>query len=125
MSGKNPATPAATVFPTTDVPQVEGASGFGISASGGVQTVITPAANVNGIIIRTLQAQSSAGNSNTVFADTAAPATYNDSTKRIIFMASDGSINNLAKAIKIPPGCGLFVACNSASGAFYGTYDIL
>ena len=89
----------------------------------GVTTVVTPAANTRGIVIRTFARSSTAAGIG-LYADTAAPSAYTDLTKRRVWVGGGTEWWMWFGEIFIPPGNGLYVA---ASALVLGnmTYDVL
>jgi hypothetical protein len=110
----------------TENQTVQGASFFDLSPGAvGVTQIIAPAANVNGIKLRdafiTITSSSSA-----LYADTAAPASNTDATKKTMF--NNQTVNStliMPYPKTIPPGSGLWLATGVAGNRAQGTYDLL
>ncbi|MHC8493634.1 hypothetical protein ACTU44_13105 [Thalassospira sp. SM2505] len=87
--------------------------------------VISPASNVAGVIVRTCYLYPATGEA-ALFADTAAPSTYNDATKRK-FHAGGGAVGSgdIKLPIFIKPGDGLYLIGTDASGRAALTWDVL
>lgn len=76
-------------------------------------TLVTPAANANGLIIRNYTVYTASG-VGALFADTAAPATAYDVTKRCL--ANNAGLGAVSgKDIYVPAGIGLYSASSAAS----------
>jgi hypothetical protein len=102
--------------------------------SGNVLQIIAPSANLNGVVIRTLNlggaASSAVATSANIYADTTAPASGTDDNKRIIFVvtipASGAASLPLPQPIYLYPGTGLWLGSGAAvNGSVLTTYDIL
>lgn len=108
-----------------------GSSFLNVTASVGVQTLVAPAANTNGLILRTYSWQVVPGYTQAGFyADTSAPSGYNDLSKRAIFMTvqaatSPGGVFAAAPNLVISPGWGLYFAATATQGTFSLTWDPL
>jgi hypothetical protein len=91
------------------------------SSNSSVTTLVTPATNTAGIEIATMSvfAQGSA----VIYADTSAPSSSTDATKRAIYSVSV-STQTLPFALSVPPGIGLYLASNQP-GSVSLTYDVL
>jgi hypothetical protein len=85
-------------------------------AGGAVATAVAPATNVNGVVIKTMTL-----GTNVLFADTSAPTSVNDLTKRPV----GGSGGFFPMPLKIPAGNGLYVAATGGFSAVSFTYHIL
>jgi len=101
-----------------------GASHFGATAPPGATTLVAPASNTNGMILRT--ASFDFGSQNlALFADVATGASWDDFTKRAIFARAAGGVGSVnLQDIFIPAGSGLFLV-NSGTVYVRGTYDLL
>ncbi len=107
----------------------EGGSNIDFTAGGaGVTTIITPATNANGILIRNLQIDSTSSLSARAYADTAAPSGMGDSSKRSI-LSYNGVGNVMPQQMPyqlfLPSGTGLYFAVGGANARLSGTYDAL
>lgn len=106
-----------------------GTSFANVTANGAVQTLLLPAANLNGIILRTYSWQIATGyGMGSFYADTAAPAAHGDLTKRAIFIVqqtgtSGPGIGAASPNLFIPAGWGLYFASSAANGTFTCTWD--
>lgn len=104
-----------------------GGSKFSLFSTAGVQTIISPAANVNGAIIRTLNCNiTSGGNIASIFADTAAPSGWNDATKACIYNVFGSSVHGyVVSDIYLPAGVGLYGAASTTWQYLTVTYDLI
>lgn len=102
--------------------------------SGNVLQIIAPSANLNGVVIRTLNlgmaASSAVPTSANIYADTTPPPSGTDGTRRIIFtvgVPGNGSTSlPLPLPIYLNPGMGLWLGSGAAvNGSVITTYDIL
>lgn len=101
--------------------------GKNFSNTSGTSTVVQifpPTANVHGAILRTVvlfAAPTSSGTAHAwLFADTAAPATPGDGTKRMIAQCSANTlcnVVNLPNQLEIPAGLGVWVGYNLSAAA--------
>lgn len=90
----------------------------------GVLTILAPATNTAGVIIRTLSAFSE-GSRMSLFADTAAPLDHVDATKRrIVYVAGAGPLL-FEEDRFVEAGSGLYIAANGTLGLYSMTFDIL
>ncbi len=93
-----------------------------------VSTLVTPAANTAGLIIRSLLTNP-AGNSPDrfqVYADTAAPAALDDGTKLCIWDRTKAVGDRMfLGALLIPAGRGLYAIAGTAGSELWLTYDLL
>ena len=106
------------------VPQ--GALFIGVNSINGVITLVTPATNVNGLVIRTARLRAWGAGGSALYADTSAPATYNDLTKRIITdIGNNTVIQDSIINLFIPTGRGLYYAGNATVGELTMNYDLL
>lgn len=103
-----------------------GANKLSVYNIGGVSTLLTPAANTTGIIIRTCDAYQVGAPYNVarVFADTSAPSSYSDVTKRCILNQIGYPNGVQLQNYKIPSGNGLYLAVLS-QGFIDITYDTI
>lgn len=100
-----------------------GANSFAAIGNSAVQTVLSPASNTNGAILRTLS-MSGQTSSSAFFADTSAPSGYADYTKRgIAHIFGGGSFDT--KDIYLPAGVGMYFACQNTGTVCRVTYDLL
>lgn len=90
-----------------------------------VNTIFTPAENVNGAVIRFLNVSgNAAGYRKTVYADTSAPSSETDGTKNAFI--SDLADISVTEPFLVPAGKGLYVTVNSAIYAYYAiSWDYL
>ncbi len=88
-------------------------------------TLLSPAANVRGAILRTVNVTSGGSDFVTIWADTAAPSNVNDLTKRRIGVFNSNGSAVLQLPIFIPAGVGIYGMSNVASSAMYISYDLL
>jgi hypothetical protein len=107
-----------------------GATRYGLSAAGaGSNTIVAPASNVNGLVLRSICIEISvggAGNDLGVFADTAAPANWNDVTKnRIIALKPLNTLSMPELNVFLPVGFGLYWYSDLAGQRLWCSYDIL
>ncbi len=104
----------------------EGASFWDLAPGvAGVTQIFAPASNVNGAIIRYARI-AIAANALELYADTAAPTSVSDATKRIIL--GDDAPNTqvqLAFPTRLAPGVGLWSAAGGVGPRTTGTYDLL
>lgn len=114
----------SSLSPAVQAPKI-GASFFRGNVPG-VQTLVTPAANTNGLVIRTFSVPSNTSALIAVYADTAAPTGAGDATKRTAFVAnSTGSYGaqGFITPLDIPAGYGLYV-CGAGSADAAITWDM-
>ena len=100
----------------------------GASNTTAVQTLISPGVNTNGLIIRGIQIVANSTTTHSVYADTSAPASATDVTKRRLATVRDARFYNSNQPIYIPAGIGIYSVATSATGT--GTnitieYDLL
>ncbi|AUG55730.1 hypothetical protein [Thalassospira marina] len=91
-------------------------------------TLIDPAVNTSGVIIRTVVANNGAGNGASIFAGPSAPASWVDATKRQIysFYSSYTQCYNHCDPIHLPAGDGLYFLGNQGGSASLSvTWDYL
>lgn len=106
-----------------------GSSFANVTANGAVQTLLAPAANLNGIILRSYAWHVAAGyNQAGFYADATAPAAYNDLTKRALFMTVQAATSpqgaiSATPNLFLPAGWGLFFASSTVQGTFSATWD--
>lgn len=87
-----------------------------------VVTIISPASNVRGVLLRTANMQPS-GTTASMYADTAAPANYEDTSKRALAYYV-GSLWQLQEEVWLPPGIGLYVVSAGTAYGYSVTYDV-
>ena len=106
---------------------VKGGSSVAASNTAAVQTLVTPAANVNGLILRHVSMTTVSGQACTLFADTAAPSGYLDLTKDVVFHSRDSNQVNHYEPVFIPAGQGLYWAASAANTHNFiaADYDLL
>jgi hypothetical protein len=118
MSGLAPASPA---------PARLGSSIFKLGGAAGVATLLAPAANINGVIVRSLQIFSASGVGLGFLAKATAPVSSTDGN--VIGVDASGSWQTKIPfgAVYIPPGLGLYTYNDNGTGGglCLGTYDIL
>lgn len=97
----------------------------------GVYQLISPAQNVNGLIIKTFYTALSAGQGCLLYADTVAPAAFNDLTKRQIFGFNSATSTTtsytqgvLPYSLYVYPSLGVWISSN-ADIPISTTYDLL
>lgn len=104
-----------------------GTAGYGSNSTTAV-AIVTPAANTNGMILRTVDGMSSsAGNYSGLFARTTAPAGYYGNTGRISGNSATPTQAKVPLPLYIPAGYGLYYIGSGADAysGFYVTYDLL
>jgi hypothetical protein len=94
-----------------------------VDTSAALKTLVTPAANVNGLVIRSAGIVMSGG-SCSLFADTAAPSSAGDTAKRALLGARSTSAL-LPYQVYVPPGYGLYLWPDSATNRLNVTWDLL
>lgn len=96
-------------------------------ASAGVTQIVAPNQNLTGLVLRTLSVNLN-GNSLVVFADTTAPSSAGDYTRRPIFAAATGSGVTSNGVLPFPlyiyPGLGLWIGLSAGAGIGL-TYDFV
>ena len=92
----------------------------------GVQTVVTPAANVAGVILWQVQLTDSSSTATCyLYAATAAPSGSTDVTKRRIYTGiGNGGPQRLAVPLFVPAGNGIYAAAGTAVWGFLN-YTVL
>jgi|SRR5580658_588908 hypothetical protein len=97
----------------------------------GVNELVSPATNTTGLIVRTLGVGGSSAPSLPVaiFADTAAPSSVSDYSKRILFCANAATDepNYLEAPMAVQSGCGLWyvVSGSDQTADIIITYDLV
>ena len=100
-----------------------GASFAQAAFTAGVTTIVAPAANTNGIVLRVASFYC-ATHEAAIYTDTAAPSGWNDVTKQRLFVLSSAQGHEV-RDIFIPAGDGLYVAMSGTSGHYNLSFDIL
>jgi hypothetical protein len=96
-----------------------------VNAGASLQTYILPAANVNGVILRTGWLTTTANNMLLV-ADTAAPSSPTDTTKRAIAsIGGAAAFWALGQQLYLPPGYGLYLYTDGGTNRGNLTWDVL
>lgn len=98
------------------VPSRLGAS-FLHGSIAGVYAIVTPAANVRGVVLRIATIEANTAAAWALYADTAAPSAWNDFTKGAISRGNQTSafgVTIAAQEIYVPPGVGLWFATQAA-----------
>lgn len=100
-------------------PQTYAASYYRFSASNALNTVVTPAANLNGIRIDAAWMANSSNYGQAILAKSSAPSSYADTTADPLLVkfsgsATEGLVILPACPLIIPAGLGLYEKCNSA-----------
>ena len=120
--------PAAAVVAEKDKPGVVpvGESFVSLINTSGVQTVVTPASNVNGVILRITSIDFISGNETWLIAATSAPASSNGvDGKRIFHARIFPNAHSLPNNIYVKPGEGVYYRCENGANRLYINYDIL
>lgn len=91
-----------------------GSNVVGVKNNNGLNTLITPAANTDGIVICQATISSGGSNETALYADTAAPSNVSDNTKRRFLYSQNKDVTELAAPIIIPAGLGLYFYSNGA-----------
>ena len=91
-----------------------------------VQTIIAPAANQNGVILRLASMGVSNGTA-ALYADTAAPVSVVDATKRTVRRVTKSADWDHAhlRELYLPPATGLYYVSNAANNTISVTWDVL
>lgn len=92
-----------------------------------VSTLISPTANVNGVIIRTLAIVANSNNIGSIMAKTSAPSSFTDTTAFHLAVAQQNTSVNMSQPIKIPAGVGVYIDFANSNNSAFGsiTYDLL
>jgi hypothetical protein len=97
----------------------------------GIYQLLSPAQNTNGVIIKTCYMALSAGHGGLLYADTAAPASYNDLTKRQLFGSNSATSTSttytqayIMYPLYVYPGLGIWITTNADLPVAI-TYDVL
>lgn len=99
------------------------ASNFTVGATAAM--IINPADNVNGIWLRTLSVAAPSSQALMIFADTAAPTAYNDTTKACILSCISTVVSTMTDRF-LPVGVGLYAIGSSGTNGFVNaTYEVL
>lgn len=103
-----------------------GGSYVAATNTGAVQTLISPASNTGGLILRTVSMCCGSSSQSALFADTSAPSGYTDVTKEQILQCQSSDISNM-KDVFVPAGKGIYwdASTNSTSNRVHITYDLL
>lgn len=104
-----------------------GATRYGASAGGSAaQTVVAPGTNANGLILRSISVDATAGHFG-LFADTAAPSSVTDDTKNKLLHVLNGTylVTPHFPHVLIPAGVGLYWYSGAAAVRFWCSYDPL
>ena len=101
---------------------VKSGTSFYNAALNGVDTIVAPASNVNGIRLATGTNIASSSGAVFLFVGTSAPSSYADTSKQVVFQLAQriGQVINLT----LPAGLGLYAATNENT-QFCLNYDIL
>lgn len=86
--------------------------------------LINPASNINGLILWCAGLCTLNPPYSTLFADTAAPASPTDATKRAILVCTAGAVQ-LSTPRYIPPGVGVWAIASAAGSYAFVNYDLL
>lgn len=97
-----------------------------LTASAGGTSLLVPASNTNGAIIRTIFGYPP-GSTNVfaVYCDTAGPASATDATKNCVFNGANTFVIPPPLPIYIPSGIGIYAISNAAGGFFHISWDLL
>lgn len=89
----------------------------------GVLTLISPGSNVSGLLLRTVCFEG-ASSAAALYADTAAPTSVSDYTKRRVASAyGSGTTGRFFRDITVEAGQGLYLAANNNGGRYEITWD--
>lgn len=106
--------------------QRRGGTTYGGASAGSVSTtVVAPATNSNGLILRTLSVDAVAGHF-ALFADTAAPSSVSDTTKNKLLHVLNGTylVTPQFPHLYLPAGLGLYFYAGAAGVNFWCSYDL-
>ena len=95
-------------------------------AADSVVQLVAPGSNLNGIILRTATVAVNSGGT-FLFADTSAPASATDFTKRVVLQISStvGESATLPNPLFLFAGMGVWVSTNSDGADAFITYDLV
>jgi hypothetical protein len=122
----NPAMNALPQSAAAGQPQVQpggvGGSDYNASAAAGATTIVAPASNVNGVVIRGACLVPNTGTVG-IFAGTSAPTTL--LTNQAVFIAAGTAQMTMPREILLPAGQGVYLYNNGAAAQQTVNYDIL
>lgn len=105
-----------------------GGSEAAAAAFGAATALVTPAANVNGLVLRTAVLFGDTAQNLSLFVGTAAPANYQDTTKLCLFNCISGKpmTGEVRLPLRVPAGYGVYVIATAAAGGNYAaiSYDL-
>ncbi len=88
-------------------------------------TLLSPASNTRGAILRTVTVSSGGSDFVTIWADTVAPTGVNDLNRRRIGVFNANGSMVLQLPIYLPPGVGIYGMSNVSGSAMFISYDLL